>query len=346
MYKNMTLWVIRIFFLSLCTVAGYAVSWAWPELINGGTYGLMIGFGLGGLLIAIDEMLKGFSLRAFSAATFGLFLGTVVAFMVDHSRLFQYVEDPKERWIISLGLFLAFGYIGMILAMRSNKEDFSLIIPYVRFASQKKPENLLLLDTSVIIDGRIADLIESNFVEGMLVVPRFVLQELQRIADSSDPVFRSRGRRGLEMLARIQQNKRNEVKIHEGDFPEFSEVDAKLVHLAKALGAKLYTNDYNLGKVAELQSVSYVNLNELANCLKPVILPGEVFTLRLVREGKDKGQGIGYLNDGTMVVVNNSQSLIGQQASVKVMSLLQTGAGIIIFADLNVPDVKSQSKVS
>jgi uncharacterized protein YacL len=278
-------------------------------------------------------MLKGFSLRAFSAATFGLFLGTVVAAMIDRSALFSDSDEP-QRHVIRLCLFLSFGYIGMVLAMRSNKEDFSLIIPYVRFAPQNKPENLLLLDTSVIIDGRIADLIEAGFIEGLLVVPRFVLLELQHIADSNDPVIRARGRRGLEMLTRLQQNKRNEVKIHDADFPEEKEVDSKLVRLAKVLGAKLYTNDYNLGKVAELQSVTYVNLNELANALKPVILPGEIFTLRVVREGKDKGQGIGYLNDGTMVVINNAQSMIGQQVTVKVISLLQTGAGVIIFADL------------
>ena len=168
-------------------------------------------------------------------------------------------------------------------------------------------------------------------------MPRFVLHELQKIADSNDPLIRARGRRGLEMLTRLQQNKRNEVKIHDADFPEETEVDAKLVRLARALGAKLFTNDYNLGKVADLQSVPYVNLNELANALKPVILPGEVFSLRVVREGKDKGQGVGYLNDGTMVVVNSGQAVIGQMVAVKVLSLLQTGAGVIIFADLSLP---------
>ena len=329
-----SLWVIRILFLLMCIMGGYEVSQVRPEWINSGGLGMLIGFGMGGLCVAIDEMLKGFSLRAFSAATFGLFLGMAAAAMIDGSGLFNDADEPQRR-VIRLALFLSFSYIGMVLAMRSNKEDFSLIIPYVRFAPQNKPENLLLLDTSVIIDGRIADLIEANFIEGLLVVPRFVLKELQQIADSNDPVIRARGRRGLEMLTRLQQNKRNEVKIHDADFPEETEVDAKLVRLAKVLGAKLYTNDYNLGKVAELQSVSYVNLNELANALKPVILPGEVFTLRVVREGKDRGQGVGYLNDGTMVVINNAQSLIGQQVTVKVISLLQTGAGVIIFADLN-----------
>jgi uncharacterized protein YacL len=317
-------------------VGGYEITQVRPEWVTNPEAGVVIGFGLGGLCIAIDEMLKGFSLRAFSAATFGLFLGTVAASLIDRSGLFPDV-DSAQRQVIRLGLFLGFGYLGMILAMRSNKEDFSLIIPYVRFAPQSKPENRLVLDTSVIIDGRIADLIESNFIEGILIVPRFVLVELQQIADSNDPVVRARGRRGLEMLTRLQQNKRNEVKIHDADFAGETEVDAKLVRLTRVLEAKLYTNDYNLGKVAELQSVPYVNLNELANSLKPVILPGEVFTLRVVREGKDKGQGVGYLNDGTMVVINNAHSMIGQQVTVKVLSLLQTGAGVIIFADLKAP---------
>jgi uncharacterized protein YacL len=330
------IWVIRILFLSLCMLGGYEITQVRPEWVTNPGLGVVIGFGMGGLCVAIDEMVKGFSLRAFSAATFGLFLGTVAASLIDRSGLFPDV-DNATRQVIRLALFLGFGYLGMVLAMRSNKEDFSLIIPYVRFAQQSKPESRLVLDTSVIIDGRIADLIESSFVEGTLIVPRFVLNELQGIADSNDPVVRARGRRGLEMLTRIQQNKRSEVKIHDADFAGETEVDAKLVRLTRVLEAKLYTNDYNLGKVAELQNVPYVNLNELANALKPVILPGEVFNLRVVREGKDKGQGVGYLSDGTMVVVNNAQSMIGQLVSVKVLSLLQTGAGVIIFADLKAP---------
>ncbi len=329
----MTLWVIRILFLGLCTTAGYTVSQVRPELLNGGLWGTLAGFGLGGLLIAIDEMVKGLSLRAFSAATFGLLLGSFIAWLIDRSQLFIYV-DERTQWIVRLALFISFGYIGMVLAMRSNKEDFSLIIPYVRFASQSKPENMIVLDTSAIIDGRIADLLESRFVEGTIVVPRFVLKELQQISDSNDPVKRARGRRGLEMLNRIQHNGRSEVKVHEGDFPDEKEVDTKLVRLTKAIGGKLFTNDYNLTKIAELQSVPCLNLSELSARLKPVILPGETFSLKIVREGKDKGQGVGYLNDGTMVVVNQAQNLIGQQAQVQVQSLLQTGAGVIVFAEI------------
>src|SRR3954471_7954047 len=203
----MTLWVIRILFLILCTIGGYAISQVRPEVVvmpHGWVLGMVAGFGFGWLLIAVDEMLKGFSLRAFSATTFGLILGTVVALLIDHSGLFD-KTDEVVRWLVRMGLFLGFGYVGIVLAMRSNKEDFSLIIPYVRFAPQNKPDNLLLLDTSVIIDGRIADLIEANFLEGIIVVPRFVLRELQQVADSNDPLKRARGRRGLDMLNRIQK---------------------------------------------------------------------------------------------------------------------------------------------
>ena len=332
-----SLWAIRIFFLSLCITAGYAISQRYPDIIHNGTFGAMIGFGLGGLLIGVDEMLKGFSLRAFSSVTFGLLLGTFIAWLLDASQLFD-GSSASTRWIIRLCLFLSFGYIGIILAMRSNKEDFSLIIPFVRFASQNKPENPLVLDTSAIIDGRVVDLIEANALEGLIVVPRFVLKELQFIADSPDPNRRARGRHGLEMLNRIQRNTRYEVKIHESDFPEEQEVDAKLIRLTKASGGKLFTTDFNLTKVAELQSVPCVNISEVATKMKPVVLPGEVLHMRIAREGKDKGQGVGYLNDGTMVVVNHGQHLIGQSVHVQVTSLLQTGAGVIIFADVRQPD--------
>lgn len=329
----MSLWVVRILFLALSTLSGYAVSQYRPEVINGGIYGIMIGFGLGGLLIAIDHMLKGFSLRAFSAATFGMFLGTLLASIIDRNNLFTYTSE-ESRWVIRLGMFLAFGYLGMVLALRSNKDDFSFIIPYVRFKAQHEPENLLVLDTSVIIDGRILDLIEARFVDGIVVVPRFVLKELQTIADLSDPIRRARGRRGLEMLSRLQKNPKVLVRIHEADIPEEPEVDSKLVRLTRNLGARLFTTDYNLGKVAELQQVACVNIAELSNALRPMIVPGDILTLRLMREGKERDQALAYLNDGTMVVVNRAQHLIGQVVQVQVSSLRQTGAGVIIFAEV------------
>jgi uncharacterized protein YacL len=173
-----------------------------------------------------------------------------------------------------------------------------------------------------------------KFLEGLLIVPRFVLRELQQVADSADPIKRARGRRGLEMLNRIQRNTNIEVRIHDGDFPEEKEVDGKLIRLARNLNARLFTNDYNLSKIAELQKINCVNLHEVAKTLKVILLPGEILHLKIVREGKDKGQGIGYLPDGTMVVVTNGQPHIGQQVEAQVQTLLQTGAGIIVFAEI------------
>jgi uncharacterized protein YacL len=329
------LWPIRILFLGLCILGGYAVSQAsdYVSQPHAAGLGMVIGFGFGGLLIAVDEMLKGFSLRAFSATTFGLFLGWLVSLLVDHSGLFG-EADANTRQIIRLALFVGFGYIGMVLAMRSNKEDFSLIIPYVRFSPQNKPDNLLLLDTSVIIDGRIADLIEARFIEGLVIVPRFVLLELQQIADSADAVKRARGRRGFEMLNRLQHNTKIEVRIHDGDFPEETGVDAKIVRLARNLNAKLYTNDYNLAKVAGIQNVSCVNLHEIGQLMKAALIPGEIVQLKIVREGRDKGQGIAYLPDGTMVIVNNGQDQVGQTVNTQVLSTVQTGAGVLVFAEI------------
>jgi uncharacterized protein YacL len=224
-----------------------------------------------------------------------------------------------------------------ISTLLQTKDEFRFIIPYVEFSKQVKGAKPLVLDTSVIIDGRIADICDTRFIDTKLIVPRFVLQELQSVADSSDKLKRNRGRRGLDMLKRMQNNPKVELQMHEANLPvlrDVHKVDERLVVLAKALDARVVTNDYNLNKIAQLQGVEVINLNELANSLKSVALPGEFMTVRIVKPGDQMGQGVGYLEDGTMVVVEHGRGMIGQEATITVTSVLQTPAGRMIFGRL------------
>jgi uncharacterized protein YacL len=204
----------------------------------------------------------------------------------------------------------------------------------VLFPSARRADLAKVLDTSVIIDGRIADLCETGFIDGVLVVAQFVLRELQQIADSPDALRRNRGKRGFDVLQRLQRSPKIKVEITEVDFPQIREVDRKLIELGKTLGGKVFTNDYNLNKLAELSGVGVLNVNELANALKPVVLPGETMQVLVLREGKEAGQGVAYLDDGTMVVVDHGRKHVGQTVDVTVTSVLQTTAGRMIFTRL------------
>jgi len=248
----------------------------------------------------------------------------------------QEVRHQYERKALSLILTVICCYIA-ISTLLQTKDEFRFIIPYVEFSKQVKGAKPLVLDTSVIIDGRIADICDTRFIDTKLIVPRFVLQELQSVADSSDKLKRNRGRRGLDMLKRMQNNPKVELQMHEANLPilrDIHKVDERLVVLAKALDARVVTNDYNLNKIAQLQGVEVINLNELANALKSVALPGEQMTVRLIKPGDQYGQGVGYLEDGTMVVVEQGRSMIGQEVSITVTSVLQTPAGRMIFGRL------------
>src|SRR5579884_1160844 len=245
-------------------------------------------------------------------------------------------RNQYERRALSLILTVICCYIA-ISTLLQTKDEFRFIIPYVEFSKQVKGSKPLVLDTSVIIDGRIADICDTRFIDTKLIVPRFVLQELQSVADSSDKLKRNRGRRGLDMLKRMQNNPKVELQMHEANLPvlrDVQKVDERLVVLAKALDARVVTNDYNLNKIAQLQGVEVINLNELANALKSVALPGEPMTVRLVKPGDQYGQGVGYLEDGTMVVVEQGRSSIGQDVTITVTSVLQTPAGRMIFGRL------------
>ncbi|MFH1868509.1 MAG: PIN domain-containing protein [Candidatus Omnitrophota bacterium] len=332
----MTLVFIRVFFIIMSTIVGYQVglmfyafSPYWPAAAAA------IGFLASFIIIFAEFSMRKISLSGLSAGVFGLVFGLLMAKLITESFILKTLNQSNESvfLIMQVVLTLVFCYFGMTLAIR-GKDEFNLIIPYVKFSRQDSRDEVTLLDTSVIIDGRIADLSETRFIAGKFVVPRFILKELHQIADSADSLKRNRGRRGLDILNKLQKSSAVDVKIHEEDFPEIQEVDAKLVKLAKLLSSRILTNDYNLNKIAELQGVQVLNINELANALKPVMLPGEEIEIKMIKEGKEHSQGIGYLDDGTMVVVEGGRHLIGQTKKVVVTSALQTAAGRMIFAKL------------
>lgn len=329
----MTIIFLRVFFVFMATVVGYYVGALMGNFnTTWAIAGTVSGF-VGSIVIVILEMvMRRFSMRNLSAAVFGLVFGFFMAWILT-SVLKLIPMEPQLFSSLQIILILIFCYLGMVIAMR-GKDEFNLIIPYVKFVRQDEKEEIVILDTSVIIDGRIADIFQTHFVEGRLVIPRFVLRELQQIADSQDPLKRNRGRRGLDVLNKIQKSTDIDVRIQEEDFPEVKDVDAKLVKLAKLLGGKIFTNDFNLNKIADLQGVRVLNINELSNALKPIVLPGETMEVRISKEGKEFNQGVAYLDDGTMVVVDNSRHLIGQAVKVVVTSVLQTSAGRMIFAKL------------
>ncbi|HEV3261162.1 MAG TPA: PIN domain-containing protein [Gemmataceae bacterium] len=287
---------------------------------------------LGIASVLLDVSIRNKQITTVSAVYFGLLLGLLLGTLF-WMALKPFVEDARVEKVLPLLITLLCCYFS-VSTLLQTKDEFRFIIPYVEFSKQIKGGRPLLLDTSVIIDGRIADICDTRIIDTQLVVPRFVLQELQSIADSSDKLKRNRGRRGLDMLKRMQNNPKVDLEMHETNLPEFRDVhkvDERLVVLAKALGARVVTNDYNLNKIAQLQGVEVINLNEVANALKSVALPGEALSVRLVKQGDQIGQGVGYLDDGTMVVVEQGRAYIGQEVNITVTSVLQTPAGRMVF---------------
>lgn len=324
----MNLLSVRILFFVASVIVGYQTF----DLKGSGIIGILIGAAAALVLIVLEIGLRKVSVSGLSSAVFGLILGLIMAKLVGDA--FSLAGLPPETLsVIKVALTLIFCYLGMVLALR-GKDEFNIIIPYVRLRRQDQAQDITLIDTSVIIDGRIVDICKSKFLTGKLIIPRFVLRELQQIADSTDPIKRQRGRRGLEMLHTLQKEPGIDIALHEEDFPETTEVDAKLVKLAKLLEAKILTVDFNLNRVASIQGVKVLNINELANALKPVVFPGEQMQIKLIREGKEHNQAVGYLDDGTMVVVEDARRLIGQEVRVAVTSVLQTQAGRMIFTKL------------
>jgi len=321
--------VLRIGVLAfLGGMAGFLMERLAPGTPYAYLIGAALGVGVGVLFVALELWLSRRSNRKVIAGAIGLLAGLLIALLV--SNLIHLTDNELINSMLTLGYAIVFVYLGVVIATRKLPENWFLLAD--RSIEHGDEVRRKILDTSVIIDGRIADIAALGFLDGRLVVPKFVLAELQLIADSSDGMKRNRGRRGLDILNDMQKKLGERVMIENTDFPEIKGVDAKLVKLAMTGGGVVITNDFNLNKVAELQGVDVLNINELANALKPVYISGEKMRVKLVKEGSEPGQGVGYLDDGTMVVVDGGRQFIGREADVLVTSTLQTAAGRMIFA--------------
>jgi uncharacterized protein YacL len=328
---QLTINLLRTLFVIFAGFIGASIG---DAIYDGRTLmGTIAGIVFGLVIVLCDRLLKGISLRIFSSATFGLLIGLFFSRLLISSDVLQNTSKDT-RWTVGLVVYATFSYLGMMLAIRSNRDEFSLIIPYVRFRESAVQDVPLLVDTNIIIDGRIGDICATGFLSGSLVVPRFVLEELQRLADSAEPLKRERGRRGLDSLNQMQKSANLSVTIHDTMHDADTSVDTKLVQLAKMLQARLLTNDSNLCKIAQLQGVLVLNLNELARALKPSVVTGDEMEITLVKEGRDTHQAVGYLPDGTMIVVNHARAQVGRTVFVTIAGTLQTSAGRLFFAEL------------
>jgi uncharacterized protein YacL len=327
---NKTLLPIRIVFVALCATAGWLVCLTISEWDRYWVIAAAVGLMIGLLVVLVDILLKGFSLRGLSALTFGIGVGTLIAHLVGVSPLLEH-GDPERIYLVRLGLFLICPYLAAVIALR-GKDEFNLVIPYVRFVPHEVDVPLVVVDTSVLIDGRVARLCESGFMSAALIIPRFVLDELQSVADSSDPQKQARGRRGLEVLGELRKIKNLDIRITESEVASKQQVDAKLVFLAQSMRAKLLTTDYNLAKMAEFHGVPWLNLNHLAKALRPELMLGESVDVELVKPGKEEGQAVGFLEDGSMVVVNGGRPYMGKRVHAEIVSVLPTAGGKMVFA--------------
>ncbi len=327
-------WILRVVLVLLCLLLAAHVRPISldPLDLTGGLAGLAAA----GAIIGVELLLRALEMTALLGGLAGLLFGGAAAGVVVALLPLEGI-GPVPPVVIQGFLFLLFGYTGMAIGS-ARGERFSPSSLRSAWSEGGRRHNYKILDTSVIIDGRIADLCETGFVDGTLVVPQFVLRELQYIADSQDTLKRNRGRKGLEILQRIKKGPDVRVIISEADFPDIKDVDMKLIELGKQLSGKIITNDFNLNKVAELRGVQVLNINVLANALKPVLLPGEAMKVFILKEGKEANQGVGYLDDGTMVVVDNAKRHIGRNLEITVTSVLQTTAGKMFFGKSEAPD--------
>ena len=328
----MGIFIFRVLIVALISITGYF----FPPSNLSPYYGLLIGFLLSLLIVFLETRIRRSQFKVIWGGTLGTFAGVFIGWGL--GSIYQSVAHGiGATMFIRIFFLIIMPYIGFLVGTRKHEWLEPTYLSSF-FREKSTGRSFKILDTSVIIDGRISDICDTAFIEGDLIVPQFILKELQLVADSSDGVKRQRGRRGLDVLDHLQKSSQVSVMISEVDFPEIRDVDSKLIELAKHLNAKIITNDFNLNRIAQLQGVPVLNINELANALKPVVLPGETINVFILKEGKEKDQGVAYLDDGTMVVVDNSRKMIGQNIEITVTSVLQTTVGKMIFGGFNEED--------
>ncbi len=321
----MFFWILRLIVVVAGPIIGYYVT-------KPSSTGILVGVGIAAVVIIIEMIIEKVPLDNIIAGVLGIIVGVIAGKLLDYT-LFLVRDERVYSFYKPYSFYvqIVFAYIGLMIAVR-KKAELSLLDKNIPIGKNTSWQSFKILDTSAVIDGRIAEVCETKFLEGTMIVPRFVLKELQNIADSFDTMKRNRGRRGLDILAKLQENKYIQVKIYERDFSDLEDVDVKLIRLATELKAKIITTDFNLNKVAALQGVDVLNVNDLSNAVKPLVLPGEAMSILVVKEGKEHNQGVAYLDDGTMVVIEDGRKLIGRKVDVVVTSILQTTAGRMIFA--------------
>jgi len=326
--------ILKLILIVLISIWGYCFGDQLLIIDHAEWFGLSGGLMLGSAIILLEKKIDKITFWEISGGLFGLIVGLIIANLFTKAFLFA-VSQPSETLLpLTLMANAVLGYLGVVTGMKKVKEiDFGRLKIFSKVHNNNKQYKIL--DTSVIIDSRILDICETGFIEGTFVIPQFVLKELMRIADSSDPLRWVRGKRGLDILKKIQKQTDFDVIITDQDFPKIKEVDHKLVALASKMGGKIITNDVNLNEIAEIQGVAVFNINQLASALKPIVLPDEVMKVYVQKEGKESGQGVAYLDDGTMVVIKNGKKFIGRHTEVSVTSVLQTTAGRMIFAEIN-----------
>ncbi len=330
MSSVVTVNLLRFLFVAFTTFLGSEFGHSYW---NSSILGMAAGIAFGLTVILADRMAKSVSLRAFSSATFGLFLGFLASRLLLASGIL-WQTPPRQQWLISLAVYATFAYIGMILAMRSNRDEFALIIPYVRFRRETAQESPLLIDSNIIIDGRLPDIAATGFISNSFVIPQFILEELQTLADSHEPAKREKGRSALSHIQDLQRNPAFNVNITGTTLDHFAAVDTKLIQLAKMTGSRILTNDSNLCSIARMQGVTALNLNDLTRAMRPALTAGDELEVPLTKEGRDNHQAVGYLKDGTMIVVNHARPHLGKTVKITISSVLQTQAGRMFFAEL------------